>query len=79
MKALRAAAVTALALAALAVSFPAGLPARAQTTAPFARLAAVYVAQSEARDPLFADQLGIHTFDDRLDDYSAAGHRARLR
>lgn len=79
MKALRAVAVTALAAAALAVSFPAGLPARAQTTAPFARLAAAHVAQSEARDPLFADQLGIHTFDDRLDDYSAAGHRARLR
>jgi hypothetical protein len=44
----------------------------------FARLAASFVAESEIRDPLFADGLGIHAYDDRLDDYSAAGHAKRI-
>ena len=30
------------------------------------------------RDPLFADGIGIHAYDDRLDDYSAAGHARRI-
>jgi len=45
---------------------------------PFTNVAAQFVAESEARDPLFADQLGVHRYDGRLDDYSAAGHRARI-
>ena len=32
-----------------------------------------YVQEMEAQDPLFADGIGIHTQDDRLADYSAAG------
>jgi len=31
-----------------------------------------YLLESEVRDPLFADSIGIHTQDDRLGDYSAA-------
>jgi Bacterial protein of unknown function (DUF885) len=45
---------------------------------PIARLAAAFVTQSEGRDPLFADGIGVHTFDDRLGDYSAAGHASRI-
>jgi hypothetical protein len=36
------------------------------------------VAESERRDPLFADGIGIHTYDDALDDYSARGHARRM-
>lgn len=32
-----------------------------------------YLVEYEAHDPLFADYIGIHTQDDRLPDYSAAG------
>ena len=45
----------------------------------FARLAARFVNESEQRDPLFADGVGIHAYDDRLDDYSAAGHANRIK
>jgi hypothetical protein len=44
----------------------------------FASLAQSFVDASERRDPLFADQLGIHRYDNRLDDYSARGHAARM-
>lgn len=40
--------------------------------AAFAAAVAQYVHESEQRDPLFADSLGINTYDDRLTDYSAA-------
>ncbi len=70
---------------ALMLTFAAGpctgvLAATPTTAAPsaFATLAASYVGEAEAHDPLFADQLGIHTYDDALDDYSAAGHARRL-
>jgi hypothetical protein len=43
-----------------------------------AALARAYIAEAEVRDPLFADGIGVHTQDDRLADYSAAGHAARL-
>ncbi|GAC1548090.1 MAG: DUF885 domain-containing protein [Vulcanimicrobiaceae bacterium] len=68
-----------LALALVAVFSVTPLGARAQDAAPsFAATAQAFVDESERRDPLFADQIGIHTYDDTLDDYSAAGHRARL-
>ncbi|MBD5655659.1 MAG: hypothetical protein IAI50_10860, partial [Candidatus Eremiobacteraeota bacterium] len=41
-------------------------------------LAAAFVTQSEQRDPLFADGIGIHTYDDSLDDYSTFGHAKRM-
>lgn len=43
----------------------------------FPALAAQFVAESEARDPLFADGIGVHTYDDRLADYSPAGVAGR--
>ena len=50
----------------------------ADTRTSFATLAARFVAESERHDPLFADGIGIHAYDDRLDDYSAAGHARRI-
>ncbi len=44
----------------------------------FDRLAARFIAESERRDPLFADQVGIHVYDDSLADYSPRGHAARI-
>ncbi len=41
-------------------------------------LAKAFLAESVARDPLFASSLGIHTEDDRFPDFSAAGHEARM-
>ena len=60
--------------------------AGAQTTRPdatptattFAHLATAFVSESEKHDPLFADALGFHRFDDKLDDYSTTGHTARI-
>lgn len=40
--------------------------------------AQAFAAESYARDPLFADSVGLHRYDDRLADYSAAGHAARI-
>lgn len=40
-------------------------------------LAHRFIAESEARDPLFADGIGRHGFDDTLADYSAGGRAAR--
>jgi len=65
---------------ALVAAFAAASPGvRAQVATPsFAATAQAFIAESERRDPLFADQIGIHTYDDALDDYSAAGHRKRI-
>ncbi len=63
-----------------AIAFVAsGLPhgAQAQTAPSLPDLAKRYIAESEARDPLFADGIGIHTHDDELADYSAAGRARR--
>jgi hypothetical protein len=38
-----------------------------------------FVGELEQRDPLFADSIGVHTYDDRLPDYSTAGLRERDR
>ncbi len=43
----------------------------------FARLAEQFTGESEKRDPLFADSIGIHTYDRQLDDYSSAGQSRR--
>ena len=40
-------------------------------------LAKRFVNESERRDPLFADGLGLHVYDAYLDDYSEHGARAR--
>ncbi len=45
----------------------------------FAPFAAQFVSESERRDPLFADQIGIHSREDVLADYSEAGQSARVR
>ena len=44
----------------------------------FAALAKQFVNESERRDPLTADALGIHAYDDSLDDYSASGAARRV-
>lgn len=53
-------------------------PTATSTAIPFAPLAASFVSESEQHDPLFADSLGMHRYDDTLDDYSATGHGARI-
>lgn len=55
----------------LAASVPAP---RAAAATPFGDLTQTYVNELEARDPLFADSIGIHTYDDRLPDFSRRGH-----
>jgi len=57
-------------VAALALAAP-GASASDPHTA-FAAAVGRYLVESEVRDPLFADAIGIHTQDDRLADYSAA-------
>jgi hypothetical protein len=53
------------------------LPARGiAQSAPFAALVDQYLTESEQRDPLFADSIGIHTYDDRLPDLSPEGQQA---
>jgi hypothetical protein len=64
------------ALAVLAVFLASS--AAAPPPAAIGALARAYIAEAEVRDPLFADGIGVHTQDDRLADYSAAGHAARL-
>jgi len=49
----------------------------ADTQSDFSLLAKRFVNESETRDPLFADSIGIHAYDDRLEDYSAAGAAKR--
>ena len=68
-------------ICALSMSATAGAqttPTATPAATPFAPLAASYVRESEQHDPLFADALGIHRYDDTLDDYSAIGHGARI-
>ncbi len=57
-------------------AFPAAIHADTQPN--FERLAAQFVRESQQRDPLVADSWGIHVYDNRLDDYSAAGHAKRI-
>ena len=38
-----------------------------------------YLAELEARDPLFADSIGVHAYDDVLPDYSGSGVQERMR
>jgi uncharacterized protein DUF885 len=52
---------------------PAPVSPAPQPDAAYASAVRQYLVESEARDPLFADSIGIHTQDDRLPDYSAAG------
>jgi hypothetical protein len=61
------------ALCACAVLLPAHGLARSVS---FAALVDQYLAESEQRDPLFADSKGIHTYDDRLPDLSPEGQQA---
>ena len=42
----------------------------------FASLVDQYLTESEQRDPIFADRIGIHTYDDRLPDLSPEGQQA---
>jgi hypothetical protein len=69
-------------LLALATSLaPAGGNAadgNAAGTTAFSALAATYVRAAEAADPLFADSIGIHDYDDSLADYSPAGYARRV-
>jgi len=53
-------------------------PARPPASATgFTRLARQFTGESEKRDPLFADSIGIHAYDRELDDYSSAGQSRR--
>lgn len=60
-------------------------PSAASTSSPptpdmhLETLARAFVGESERRDPLFADTIGVHTYDDDLPDYSAAGLRDQSR
>jgi len=51
-------------------------PAAPSPGSAFAALVDQYLAESEQRDPLFADRIGIHTYDDRLPDMSPEGQKA---
>jgi hypothetical protein len=72
-----------LALAAIAVvtslCVPPGSRAQNPPGGRVAAIAAAFVRESERRDPLFADQIGIHTREDTLADYSLAGQADRAR
>jgi len=64
----------ALALIVAFIGFAApGSAAPDQHATSFATDVRAYLSEYEARDPLFADSIGIHTHDDALPDYSAAG------
>lgn len=57
---------------------PFAAPAAAASATPaFTPLAAQFINDSERRDPLFADQLGIHAYDDSLADYSRRAQTGR--
>jgi len=58
-----------LLLAALLLLPAASPPAPAE----FSTLVTQYLSESEQRDPLFADSIGIHAYDDRLPDYTPSG------
>lgn len=68
----------AIGLALLPFAAPAAPESGPASKLAFSRIAARFVNESEQRDPLFADGLGIHAYDDRLDDYSEAGHDKRI-
>jgi len=57
-----------------AATEPAQIPPSATA---FTRLARRFTDESEKRDPLFADSIGIHAYDRGLDDYSSAGQSRR--
>lgn len=59
-------------------AFVASASMRAQATDDFSLIAKTFVNESEQHDPLVADSLGIHAYDDRLDDYSARGIARRM-
>jgi hypothetical protein len=59
-------------------AFVASASMRAQATDDFSLIAKTFVNESEQHDPLVADSLGIHAYDDRLDDYSARGIVRRM-
>jgi uncharacterized protein DUF885 len=63
----------ALALIVVVAAFAAPGTAAPDPHAAFTADVKQYLVESEARDPLFADSIGVHTQDDRLPDYSAAG------
>lgn len=64
----------ALALIVAFIGFAApGSAAPDQHATSFASDVRAYLSEYEARDPLFADSIGIHSHDDALPDYSAAG------
>ncbi len=67
----------ALAIASAIAFCTLGARAAAASPDPIGALAQRFVAESAQRDPLFADGIGIHTYDDRLPDVSAAGQLAR--
>jgi hypothetical protein len=68
--------VVAVLLAVVAPLAPSGV--RAGAHAAFAEVAASYVRDAERADPLFADSIGIHAYDDTLADYSPAGYARRI-
>ena len=53
-----------------------GSAALSSSSSAFASDVRTYLEEYEARDPLFADSIGVHTHDDALPDYSAAGTAA---
>jgi hypothetical protein len=67
----------ALCAAAALFACAASLPARGVAqSAPLAALVNQYLTESEQRDPLFADSIGVHAYDDRLPDLSPEGQQA---
>lgn len=66
------------ALCAAAIT-PLGSAAQGTSDARLASLAGAFLRESERRDPLFADQIGVHAHEDRLADYSLRGQAARTR
>lgn len=63
----------ALALIVVVAAFVAPGAAAPDPHAAFSSDVKQYLLEYEAHDPLFADYIGVHTQDDRLPDYSAAG------
>jgi hypothetical protein len=69
-----------LAVAALAFISPASaVPALNPGDANLQAVARTYLSELEYRDPLFADRIGVHDYDDRLPDLSAAALAQRQR
>jgi hypothetical protein len=67
----------ALSLVVTSTLAPCGTAANQQQS--FRMLARRFVNESEQRDPLFADGLGLHVYDATLDDYSEHGAHVRVR